>query len=84
MAQNWKGWEGKKNWYSPEGDFSLCCTSDNLGHITLAVELGEHKGYSPEWWSVKCEIHIETGQLDRIAKEMMLLLSQSNFINMWA
>lgn len=75
MAQNWKGWQGKRTWDAIEGDFSLCCTSDKLGHITLAVQLRER--HSPEWWSVKFQINIEAGQLDRIPTEMMSLFGKS-------
>jgi len=45
MAANSRGWNGKKNWCSLEGEFSLSATCDSTGHITLSAEL--HSGPYP-------------------------------------
>jgi hypothetical protein len=74
MAKNWTGWEDAKTWDSIEGDFSLSCTCDKLGHITLKVELVEHN--APELWSAKFNVEIEAGQLEKIASEMMALFER--------
>lgn len=39
LAENWKGFEGKKEWSSLEGEFSLNCTSDRLGHFAFKVTI---------------------------------------------
>jgi Family of unknown function (DUF6228) len=71
MAENWKGWEGVKIWDAIEGDFSLSCTGDKLGHITIKVKLVGRN--PPQLWSVEFDMEIEAGQLETIAKETKLL-----------
>lgn len=74
MAKNWTGWEGAKTWDAIEGDFSLSCTSDKLGHITLEVELAGRD--PPELWSAKFNVEVEAGQLEKIASEMRTLFEE--------
>jgi hypothetical protein len=74
MAENWTGWEGAKTWDAIEGDFTLSCTSDRLGHITLEVELVGRD--DPELWSAKFNIEVEAGQLEKIANEIKELFSR--------
>jgi hypothetical protein len=74
MVENWTGWEGIKIWNAAEGDFSLSCTGDQLGHITLKVKLVGRN--SPQLWSVEFDMEIEAGQLERIAKETKLLFRE--------
>lgn len=71
MAENWAGWEGAKTWDAIEGDFSLSCTSDRLGHIALKVELVGRD--APELWSAKFNVEVEAGQLEKIANEIKAL-----------
>jgi hypothetical protein len=73
MAENWTGWEGAKIWDAIEGDFSLSCTCDKLGHITLKVALVERD--TPELWSARFNVEVEAGQLEKIANEMNKLFS---------
>src|SRR5688572_15692057 len=42
LAAHWRGWTGKKEWASLEGELSLCATCDSTGHTSLAVRL--HSG----------------------------------------
>ena len=35
LAKNWKGFDGEKEWKSLEGEFTLICISDNLGHFAI-------------------------------------------------
>jgi hypothetical protein len=64
LAASWKGWEGAKEWSSVEGDFSLSCKSDGLGHVAIEVTL--KSGLYEDDWCVKAVIHVEAGQLDEI------------------
>lgn len=73
MAENWTGWEGAKTWAAIEGDFSLSCTSDKLGHTALEVELVGRD--APELWSAKFNVEVEAGQLEKIANEIKELFS---------
>ncbi|MBE9040264.1 hypothetical protein IQ235_05590 [Oscillatoriales cyanobacterium LEGE 11467] len=75
MAENWQGWEGVKTWGATEDDFSLSCTSDKLGHISIAGTLVERN--APECWSasVKFNVKVEAGQLEQIAYEVRRLFA---------
>lgn len=65
LAAGWKGWQGVKQWSSIEGDFSLSCKSDSLGHTALEVML--KSGLYEDDWCVKAVIHVDAGKLDEIA-----------------
>ena len=63
LAASWRGWEGEKRWTSLEGELSLICTSDWLGHIAIEVTL-----YNI--WSVRNVFHFDAGQLEQIASDV--------------
>ncbi len=63
LAENWKGWNGEKKWASLEGELSLVCTSDNLGHIEIEVTIYDV-------WSVQHVIYVDAGQLENIALDV--------------
>ena len=65
LASEWKGWTGEKEWSSVEGDFSLSCTSDGLGHVAMRVTL--KSGLYEDDWSVQAVIHVDGGQLAELA-----------------
>ena len=66
MARDWKGWSGAKEWSSLEGELTLRCTQDALGHVALQASL-QQSAY-PSAWKVEAVIAIEAGQLERLAK----------------
>jgi hypothetical protein len=72
LADSWKGWEGAKEWSSVEGDFSLSCKSDGLGHVAIEVRL--KSGLDEDDWCVKAVIHVDAGQLDDIASKVSQFL----------
>ena len=61
----WSGWEGKKSWYSMEGELEIDATSDRTGHITLLVRI---PGDSAVSWSALARVVIEAGQLEAVAQ----------------
>ncbi len=66
LAKNWKGFDGEKSWSSLEEEFSLVCTSDDLGHFSLEVTIRNNM----DTWRAKKTIFIESGQLENIALEV--------------
>jgi hypothetical protein len=68
MAVSWRGWSGEKKWSSIEGEFSISCTHDKLGHISLDIEMQQDFG-TPEAWRLKATLLIDAGQLEAIAKD---------------
>ena len=67
LAKNWQGFEGEKEWNSLEGEFSLVCTSDNLGHFAIEITIRD----AEDLWSVKNTIFVEAGQLHKIADDVI-------------
>src|ERR1700733_10539260 len=39
LAMNWRGWQGKKEWSSLEGELSFSAMSDSKGHASVTVRL---------------------------------------------
>jgi hypothetical protein len=72
MADNWKGWSGNRSWSSVEGEFSLDCSSDNLGHIHLDVVISDNNHSEP--WKIEARINIDAEQLSAIANQARLLV----------
>jgi hypothetical protein len=68
LAVHWRGWPGKKEWTSLEGELSLVATSDSTGHTSLAVRL--RSGPYPFDWSLSVVLLIEAGQLESIASQV--------------
>lgn len=66
LAENWKGFDGEKVWTSLEGEFTLTCTSDNLGHFAIESTIRNNL----DTWNVRNTIYVEAGQLEEIASEV--------------
>ncbi len=65
MAKDWRGWSGERAEESLEGHLRLACTADRTGHVTIRVRL---RNMVPgDDWRVEANIHVEAGQLDRLA-----------------
>ena len=65
LAENWKGLDGEKVWKSLEGEFTLVCTSDSLGHFAIKSTIRNDL----DTISVNT-IYVDAGQLDKIATEI--------------
>lgn len=62
LANNWKGWTGKKEWSSFEGEFTISSETDSLGHIEMKVALDSFDN-----WNAQISINIDAGQLENIS-----------------
>jgi hypothetical protein len=71
MAQNWRGWNGTKDWQGMEGGLALSCVHDGLGHVGISVELRHLSGAG---WVARSDIGVDAGQLDALAGEIRELL----------
>jgi hypothetical protein len=69
LAANWRGWDGKREWASIEGEMSLTATIDRTGHISLSVRI--RSGPYPFDWTMSAVLLIEAGQLDQIAASVI-------------
>ena len=68
IAKEWKGWQGAQEWASIEGEFAICATSDNLGHVMLTIKIKEFDG--PEVWDSIVQLGIDASQTENIAKSV--------------
>ncbi len=64
MAARWSGWPDAPTWDSLEGELSLSCTQDRLGHVAIRVEL--RSGHMDDAWRVEATVMAEAGQLEAI------------------
>lgn len=68
LASQWRGWDGIEEWSSMVNDFKLSFISDNLGHITIKIELIDDS--EPEPWKINAELKTEIGQLEQISNQI--------------
>jgi hypothetical protein len=68
MATSWRGWQGKKEWSSLEGELKLAATIDSTGHISLLVRL--RSGPNPFNWTISAVLLLEAGSLEQIAGQV--------------
>ena len=68
LARNWRGWEGEKSGGSIEGDLSLVCESDRLGHTFVRVTLSS--GPYDHDWRAEVTIRLDAAQLGGLAKQV--------------
>jgi hypothetical protein len=68
MADQWRGWSGEKQWGSLEGELSLTCSHDGLGHVRIAVEL--QPDMRDESWAVRAVLVVWAGSLEQTARTL--------------
>ena len=73
MHRDYRGWKGEKRWDAMEGELSLVCTSDRLGHALVTARLQKDHYDS---WSVEAHFQIDAGQHDGIARHLRRLLER--------
>lgn len=62
IAKKWRGWNNEEKWTSLEGEFSLACKHDGLGHVEIEATLCK-----PGGWIVQNTFHLLAGELDTLA-----------------
>lgn len=58
LANDWRGWQGSRDYESIEGDLRLQATHD--GHVNLRVLLWESA--VPRGWRVEVEVRLDAGE----------------------
>ncbi|MFN2556429.1 MAG: DUF6228 family protein [Nitriliruptorales bacterium] len=58
LAESWRGWEGKREWNSLEGQLNFDAESDRLGHVTLRASL--RPSAYPHTWSAALSLSIDS------------------------
>jgi hypothetical protein len=75
LAANWRGWPGKREWSSLEGELAFSATIDSTGHISLSVQF--RSGSYPFNWKLSAMILMEAGQLDCIATDVSAFVNNN-------
>ena len=67
-VDDYRGWEGVKQWESLEAQFSIDVTTDRTGHATFVIELYEEAG---RWgWRAQLGIMLEVMERERATKAL--------------
>jgi hypothetical protein len=74
IAQDWKGWNGERQWAAIEGDLRITATCDKLGHIRLDVVIRNND--LEDDWQLDVPIYLDAGGLDVIASNMRRFITQ--------
>ncbi len=75
MSERWSGWPGALTWSSLEGELSLSCTQDPLGHVAIRVEL--RSGPMADDWRAQATIMTEAGQLEALSRRAALFFGRA-------
>lgn len=58
MAEDWRGWDGEREYFSLEEDLEIVGTHD--GHVRLRLRLNQHSG--PGVWTVGVNAVLDPGE----------------------
>lgn len=75
LADNWRGWIGKKCWRSLESELTISSESDALGHITMEIVLESYGN-----WRGQITVYFDAGQLEDIASKVKRFFSKQEVI----
>lgn len=75
MARQWAGWSGELVWESLEGELTIRCSRDRVGHIFIRVEL--RSGPMPDDWCIVVTVLAEAGQLESCARRAELFFGRA-------
>ena len=68
LANDWKGWDGSREWSSLEGEFQLECEHDRVGHVVIRATLHSNPyGYG---WTGQIRFEITPGELEAVSAEV--------------
>lgn len=62
LAREWRGWSGRREWSSLEGQLTLDAEHDRLGTIELVAGLTPSAAF--DRWHASAVFHIDAGGLD--------------------
>ena len=67
LAALWRGWTGSKVWNSLEGEFTLKCNHDGLGHVTVDASLRDYGS-----WDASLKLNLLAPDFDEYASKIKL------------
>jgi hypothetical protein len=67
-AEQWRSWQGIKQWQSVLGELQLELKSNHKGHISLTAKINNESGH-PDPWKIEATLSVEAGQLDSLSQK---------------
>ncbi|WP_446218834.1 DUF6228 family protein [Micromonospora sp. IBHARD004] len=76
LADDWRGWEGVREWGSLEGELEIDARHDGRGHVAIGVRLRRaRQAYADDAWSARTVLVVEAGEeMTRLATDVRDLL----------
>ncbi len=65
LAASWRGWDGPKVWNSLEDEFSLTCSHDGLGHVTVDASVRDQGS-----WEATMTLNLLAPDFDDFARKV--------------
>lgn len=65
LARDWRGWSGRREWNSLEGQLTLDAEHDGLGTVEMIAGLTPDAAFLP--WRASAVLHVDPGALDGAA-----------------
>lgn len=75
LARDWRGWSGRRDWYSLEGQLTLDAEHDGLGTVEVIAGLTPDAAFLP--WRASAVLHLDAGGLDGAADSVARFFSVS-------
>jgi hypothetical protein len=76
LADDWRGWEGAREWRSLEGEMAIDARHDGRGHVAIGVTLRRaRESYADDAWSARVVFTVDAGEeMTRLASDVRDLL----------
>ena len=78
LANDWRGWPGRRFWHALEREMTIEATHDARGYVTLEVTVRRHRdSYANDAWSATIVLTLEAGeQMTALARDVRALLTR--------
>lgn len=77
LAEDWRGWNGVRNWHSWDRDLFLDARHDGRRHVELGVTLRRYRPpFNATRWTARAVFHLEPGEeMARFAADLGAVLA---------
>jgi hypothetical protein len=73
LADDWRGWDGAREWRALEGEMNIDARHDGRGHVAVGVTLRRaRQAYADDdAWSARAVFMVEAGEeMTRVARDV--------------
>ena len=75
LADDWRGWDGVREWESVDQRLRLACTTDRTGHAYLTISLRGERFLDPRW-EARVTVVLDVEQRKRAAREIAVYFAE--------